>query len=154
MSLALKVLQNRMEKASWVARLSMTALLQDSKGFSRICPVVQTYQKPRKTHKPQKRPPNKKTMKNSNNLVEDYLYTGMNIYQIKQIFSYFAFTVRHSVMSGNGFPTSCIKMLCHNPLHRFRGMLFDSLWMVHRRNNQILRRFNNKHLLENFRALR
>lgn len=109
--------------------------------------------KTQKKYKPQKNPPNKKPMENSNNL-EDYLYTGTNIYQIKQISSYFVFTVRHSVKSGNGFPTSCIKMLCHNPLHRIRGMLVDSLWMVHRRNNRILRRFNNKHLLENLRALR
>lgn len=153
MSLALQVLQNRMEKPTWVDRLSRTGYPGEQKLFQNMscCP---TYQKTQKKHKPQQNPPNKKPMGNSNNL-ENYLHPGTNIYQIKQNSSYFAVTVRHSIMSGNCFPISGIKMfLCPNPFHGFRGTLFDSLWMVHRRNKKILRRFNIKHLRANFRTLR
>lgn len=48
----------------------------------------------------------------------------------------------------------CWLTLCPDTLSGFRGRLFDSLWMMHRRKTKILRRFNNKLLLANFRKWR
>lgn len=153
MSLALQVLQNRMEKPSWGPGWAGLGISRGVEAFPEYVLLSKPTKNPRKNTNPSKTPPNKKAMGNSNNS-EDYLYTGTNIYQIKQNSSYFAFTVRHPIMSGNCFSTSHIELLFPNPLHGFRGMLFDSVWMVHRRNNKIPRRFSNKHLLEDFRTLR